>query len=383
MSSEPHRSNLNSKREDHTPAPNIYGLQSSTPRKLIIISLLTVVVGIFIAVFWKSESAELFAFRRVKSSAAGGVSRVLSSSSSTAGKNIAAPIRSPSSDKSLKMGSKTPIYFLSHGGPNVMYQVDHPAYRKLGEIGREITTKVKPRAVVVFSAHWQGGKDTIYVNTAEMTDLIYDFYGFPDHYYKEKYPNVGSKEVAHKVLDALHDAGIEAQGVKRGLDHGVWASFKCAFEPDANPLNVPVVQVSLFDTEDPVQHYRLGEAVSRLRDENILIIVSGMAVHNLRDLRYTFGKPQPLPYAVSFDEALKEAVTTAPGEREKALKNLLKRPDARQAHPTFDHLLPIHVGAGAAGEDLGKRLWTLPEGSMSWAQYRFGEIGSASATGNA
>jgi len=53
------------------------------------------------------------------------------------------------------------------------------------------------------------------------------FYGFPDHYYKEKYPNVGSKEVSHKVLDALKEAGIEAKGVKRGLDHGVWASFKC------------------------------------------------------------------------------------------------------------------------------------------------------------
>lgn len=56
-----------------------------------------------------------------------------------------------------------------------MYDVDHPAYRKLGQIGREITTKVKPRAVVVFSAHWQGGRDTIYVNTAEMTDLIYEY----------------------------------------------------------------------------------------------------------------------------------------------------------------------------------------------------------------
>ena len=59
--------------------------------------------------------------------------------------------------------------------PNVMYQKDHPAYHKLGEIGREITTKVKPRAVVVFSAHWQGGRDTIQVNTAEITDLIYEY----------------------------------------------------------------------------------------------------------------------------------------------------------------------------------------------------------------
>jgi len=57
--------------------------------------------------------------------------------------------------------------------------------------------------------------------------IYYSFYGFPDYYYKEKYPNVGSKEVAHKVLDLLKGAGIDAKGVKRGLDHGVWASFKC------------------------------------------------------------------------------------------------------------------------------------------------------------
>ncbi|CAL5868969.1 uncharacterized protein PFLUO_LOCUS3197 [Penicillium psychrofluorescens] len=263
-----------------------------------------------------------------------------------------------------------------------MYDTEHPAYYKLAEIGREITHKVKPRAVVVFSAHWQGGRDTIHVNTAEMTDLIYDFYGFPDHYYKEKFPNVGSKEVSQKVLDSLTQAGIKAKGVERGLDHGVWASFKCAFEPESNPLAVPIVQVSLFDTEDPIQHYRLGQAVSQLRDENILIIVSGMAVHNLRDLRSTFSDPRPLPYAVSFDDALKEAVTTPPAEREKAMAALLKRPDARQAHPSFEHLLPIHVGAGAAGMDLGERLWTLPEGSMSWAQFRFGGLGVASGAGS-
>lgn len=29
------------------------------------------------------------------------------------------------------------------------------------------------------------------------------------------------------MLGLLQSAGIEAQGVKRGLDHGVWASFKC------------------------------------------------------------------------------------------------------------------------------------------------------------
>lgn len=89
--------------------------------------------------------------------------------------------------------------------------------------------------------------------------------------------------------------------------------------------------------------------------------------------RFTFGDPSPLDYTVSFDEALKEAVMAPPAERQKAMAELLLRHDARQAHPTFEHLLPIHIGAGAAGVDCGERLWTLKEGSMSWAQFRFGD----------
>ncbi len=53
---------------------------------------------------------------------------------------------------------------------------------------------------------------------------------------------------------------------------------------------------------------------------------------------------------------------------------LMKRGDARQAHPTLDHILPMHVAAGAAGADLGELLWTLPEGTLGWGQYRFGKV---------
>jgi hypothetical protein len=73
--------------------------------------------------------------------------------------------------------SRTPVYFLSHGGPNIMEDYDHPAYSKLQEIGKEITQKVKPKAVVVFSAHWQAERNNIEVNTAESEKLIYDYYG--------------------------------------------------------------------------------------------------------------------------------------------------------------------------------------------------------------
>jgi aromatic ring-opening dioxygenase catalytic subunit (LigB family) len=96
-----------------------------------------------------------------------------------------------------------------------------------------------------------------------------------------------------------------------------------------------------------------------------------MAVHNLRDFGRTFGRPGALDYTESFDEALRVAVEQPVADRQKAMAELLKRPDARKAHPSFEHLLPIHIAAGAAGESLGRQTWTLPEGSMSWAQYKF------------
>jgi 4,5-DOPA dioxygenase extradiol len=203
---------------------------------------------------------------------------------------------------------RTPVYFLSHGGPNIMEDYDHPAYSKLQEIGKEITQKVRPKAVVVFSAHWQASRNSIEVNTADKSlPLNYDYFGFPEHYYSVQYPNIGSKEISSQVLGALKEAGIDAKGVSRGLDHGVFAPFTVAFNPESNPLKVPLVQVSLFDSDDADQHYRLGEAMQGLRDEGILIIVSGMAVHNLRDMWKAMQRPAPMPYSLSFDAALKEA----------------------------------------------------------------------------
>lgn len=130
-------------------------------------------------------------------------------------------------DSSINNGSppRTPVYFLSIGGPNFMEDTAHPAYVRLGEVGREITTKVKPKAVIVFSAHWQDGPSKIQINAAEQTDLIYDFYGFPPHYYEYDYPNRGSPEIAEKVIERLEGTGIQVERVKRGLDHGVWAGF--------------------------------------------------------------------------------------------------------------------------------------------------------------
>ena len=161
----------------------------------------------------------------------------------------------------------------------------------------------------------------------------------------------------------------------------VWAfstlTQQPAFDPVENPLNVPLIQVSLYKSEDPDQHYRLGQAVAPLRDEGVVIIGAGMSVHNLRDMWDVMASDdpsRPLPYAVSFDDALKEAVESPVEERQMKMASVCGRPDAKQAHPWMDHLMPVHVTAGAAGPDVGKQIWTLHEGNFAWAQYRFGEL---------
>ncbi|KAI1014665.1 hypothetical protein LB503_003510 [Fusarium chuoi] len=278
----------------------------------------------------------------------------------------------------MNTATKAPVYFFSHGGPDVQYNTKHPVYPILQQIGKEITQKVKPKAVVVFSAHWMGEERAIHVNNAVDTPLIYDFYGFPDHFYKAQYPNKGSPELTSKIMVMLSEAGIQSYGMERGLDHGVFSGFHVAFNPGTNPLNVPLVQVSLFKNEDPHAHYALGRAVSSLRDEGIVIIGAGMSVHNLRDMHHMFeGNTEPLPYVVSFDNALKEAVEADPAVREEMMAAICKRGDAKQAHPFMDHLMPVFIAAGAASEDNGKQIWTLHEGSFGWSQFRFGDVPSS------
>ncbi|KAI7158866.1 hypothetical protein KC349_g4560 [Hortaea werneckii] len=165
------------------------------------------------------------------------------------------------------MPARMPVYFISHGGPNVMEETSHPAYAQLQEIGREITQKVKPKAIIVLSAHWQAASQpqntifpppvdhqlsqprTIQVSLPSTTrppPLIYDFVGFPPHYYRKTFPHSTSPPLAEKILQAFVSAGgFSVQGVPdRGLDHGVWAPFTCMFDPSTNPLGeeVPIVQ---------------------------------------------------------------------------------------------------------------------------------------------
>jgi aromatic ring-opening dioxygenase catalytic subunit (LigB family) len=222
-----------------------------------------------------------------------------------------------------------------------------------------------PRAVLVISAHWEAAAFT--VQAAPKPAMIYDYGGFPEHTYRIRYDAPGSPELAMRVHALVEGAGLPAGiDAERGYDHGMYSPMAGIY-PSAD---VPVVQLSLRHGLDPAEHLALGRALAPLRDEDILIVGSGLSYHNLR----AFG-PQAREPSKAFDDWLDAAVVQAnPEVRQERLIDWASAPAARIAHPREEHLLPLMVAAGAAGNDPAVRIYHEDEfmGGLAVSSFRFG-----------
>ena len=209
----------------------------------------------------------------------------------------------------------------------------------------------RPGALLVISGHWEALRPT--VNTAAHPPLLFDYTGFPEHTYHLTYPVAGSPPLAARVRALLSAAGIDsAEDGGRGLDHGVFVPLKVMY-PAAD---VPLVQLSLTGDRSPSTQLAVGRALEPLRDEGVLIIGSGMSYHNLRE--FFANRPDGNRAAEEFDGWLDEAVTERdPAARAVRLTGWREAPGARACHPTPEHLLPLMVAAGAAGESPGRRTY--------------------------
>jgi aromatic ring-opening dioxygenase catalytic subunit (LigB family) len=209
----------------------------------------------------------------------------------------------------------------------------------------------QPKAIVLVSAHWL--EPIVGITSGAQPSLIYDYHGFPSHTYELTYPAAGAPALAARMADLLQAQGIPAQqDAKRGFDHGVFIPLKLIF-PQAD---IPVVQVSLHTSLDPVQHLNTGRALQALRDEDVLIIGSGMSFHHMR----AYGNPQYAPISDEFDDWLTHTVQAEPKEREQLLAEWTLAPRARDCHPlgAEEHLLPLMTVAGAAGNSLGLKVFS-------------------------
>jgi 4,5-DOPA dioxygenase extradiol len=257
-----------------------------------------------------------------------------------------------------------PSLFVSHGAPSLALD-DNEAVAFMHELGR---TLGRPKAILCVSAHWETDIPT--VSAAEHPETIHDFGGFPEAMYQLRYPAPGAPALAARVTELLEEAGIPSKSSPdRGLDHGAWVPLMLIY-PDAD---IPVAQLSVQRGADPAYHYRIGQALARLRQEGVLVLATGSAVHNLRMIQRENTPPE---WALEFDNWLYEKITE--GRYAEALDYRQKAPNSTLAHPTDEHLLPLFVamGAGAGvGDDHPHgtslhRSWTF--GSLSMAAYSFG-----------
>src|SRR5262245_1663224 len=155
---------------------------------------------------------------------------------------------------------KMPVIFLAHGSPLLLDDAGWVA-----ELGRWAAAMPRPRAVLMLSAHWE--QKPVTLGATRTVPLVYDFYGFPDSYYRVTYPAPGAPELASRVRALLGPTQPVADDPGRGLDHGAYVPL-VAMYPRAD---VPVLQVSL-PTMDPATLFALGRALAPLRREGVLIV---------------------------------------------------------------------------------------------------------------
>ena len=265
--------------------------------------------------------------------------------------------------------SVMPTWFIPHGGGPCFFMDSNPphAWERMADFlkGLAATLPARPRAIVVVSAHWLDGAFS--ATSGARPDLIFDYHGFPPHTYALRYPAPGEPALAARITALLQAAGLPSQqDASRGFDHGVFIPMLLMF-PGAD---IPVVQLSLSTTLDPAMHLAAGRALQALRQEGVLIIGSGMSYHNMRG----YGDPRSGPISDEFDAWLTAAVQAAPPQRQQSLIEWAQAPSARLSHPlrAEEHLLPLMVVAGSAGDDPGEKVFSDRVMETTLSAFRFG-----------
>jgi 4,5-DOPA dioxygenase extradiol len=243
--------------------------------------------------------------------------------------------------------SNTRVLCIPHGGGPLPVMGD-PSHALMIEFLRGTEASIgRPAAIVVISAHWECAQPTITSGAAP--GLIYDYGGFPDETYQLKYPAPGAPELAGRVARHLSDAGFEPElDSHRGFDHGMFVPLLLMY-PDAS---IPVIQLSMLSSLDPVAHIAMGAALAPLVGDDVLILGSGFTFHNMN----AFGPTHPTtggdPENEAFENWLSDTCTNieiSESERTQRLIDWAEAPGARWCHPREEHLLPLHICFGAGG----------------------------------
>lgn len=234
---------------------------------------------------------------------------------------------------------KIPVIFTSHGNPMdiIKTKEEKPFWKKLNELGKLLKTNYEIKAVLVVSAHWCT-KGT-YVNISERPKQIFDYYGFPEEYYKVFYSAPGHPEIAKETAQL---SKFIQPTLDWGLDHGAWPMLMHLF-PEGD---IPVFQLSINYYAKSNYHYQLAQELKSLRNKGVLIIGSGALIHNLQLAMQKLSQNDYTPYGweVEYDEWIKHQI------EQRNIQNLLNYESSHKlgklAAPTPDHFVPLLYAFG-------------------------------------
>lgn len=250
-----------------------------------------------------------------------------------------------------------PGLFISHGSPMLALNPEQvgPALHRLGN------NLPKPQAIVVMSAHWES--QALEVNTSTRPQTWHDFRGFPAELYEIRYPAAGAPKLAEEILTRFAEAGIAAHANStRPRDHGVWMPLLHMY-PDAD---IPVIEISLPIQMNADEIYKIGQVLSPLREQQMLLIGSGSITHNLAELSWQADADIPT-WASTFRNTVVSKLTHQDYD---AVLDWSTLPYIQRNHPTLEHLAPLFFAMGT-GHRFNVVHSSFSMGSLGMDIYRF------------
>ncbi len=226
------------------------------------------------------------------------------------------------------MAPLMPAIFFGHGNP--LNAIARNGYTDAWNLIGQQTPK--PAAILCISAHWYVPTTGVTIGTAPRT--IHDFGGFPAELYQVQYLAPGDPGLARRVQELLAPLDVSLDD-SWGLDHGTWSVLKHVY-PAAD---VPVVQLSLDQTQPAAFHFEIARRLAPLREEGVLIMGSGDLVHNLRAYAWDGNAREPYDWAVRFEQKARELMVAREFAPLIAYETLGR--DAMLSIPTPEHYLPL------------------------------------------
>jgi 4,5-DOPA dioxygenase extradiol len=230
-----------------------------------------------------------------------------------------------------------PSVFFSHGTPMLAYGED--GYQTM--LQNFSASLPKPKAIIFVSAH-SVSSDQIHVLKTEKNWIQHDFTGFPKDLYDIQYNCPGDPLLANQVAELFVQAGFETTfDLDAPLDHGIWIPLLHLYPKG----DIPVVRISLPLNLEPARILKMGHTLAALREEGIMIVASGGAVHNLRKMKWA----QKIGTGTSWAQGFEEFLVAVLGNKDvEALLGAAEHPEFNQAHPSNEHFLPLLFAVGAA-----------------------------------